>query len=230
MIKAIFFDFNGVIIDDESIQMKAYHEILKEHAIDLTMSDYMECLGMDDRTFVRAIFQRGNKQLSDELLDSILESKTLKHRSMIEDEVPLFSGVVNFVKAAAHEVAVNIVSMASRIEVNYVLERAALESVFTVVVTAGDVSACKPAPDCYQFALAQFNEKRQVDRLLPLLPRECLAVEDSPPGVESARQAGMQTLAVTNTVSEAELRAAGANVVTRSLADWTIDAVRLVYQ
>ena len=230
MIKAIFFDFNGVIIDDESIQMKAYHEILKEHAIDLTMSDYLECLGMDDRTFVRAIFQRGNKQLSDELLDSILDSKTLKHRSMIEDELPLFPGVVNFVKAAAHEVAVNIVSMASRIEVNYVLERAALESVFIVVATAGDVSACKPAPDCYQFALEKFNEKRQVDRLLPLLPHECLAVEDSPPGVESARQAGMQTLAVTNTVSEAELRAAGANVVTRSLADWTIDAVRLVYQ
>ncbi|HEX5890800.1 MAG TPA: hypothetical protein VFY61_18960, partial [Pyrinomonadaceae bacterium] len=66
-------------------------------------------------------------------------------------------------------------------------------------------------------------------RLLPLLPSECLAIEDSPPGIQSACAAGMRTLGVTNTVGEKELRAAGADVVTGSLADWTVDAVRLVY-
>jgi beta-phosphoglucomutase-like phosphatase (HAD superfamily) len=65
--------------------------------------------------------------------------------------------------------------------------------------------------------------------LLPLLPHECLAIEDSPPGIQSARAAGMRTLGVTNTVSEAALRAAGADVVTASLADWNVDAVTLVY-
>jgi beta-phosphoglucomutase-like phosphatase (HAD superfamily) len=52
MIKAIFFDFNGVIIDDETIQMKAYQEILRGHQIDLTEEWYFSALGMDDRTFV----------------------------------------------------------------------------------------------------------------------------------------------------------------------------------
>jgi beta-phosphoglucomutase len=65
--------------------------------------------------------------------------------------------------------------------------------------------------------------------LLPLLPNECLAIEDSPPGIESACVAGMHTLGVTNTVSETALRAAGADVVTHSLADWTVDAVKLVF-
>ena len=53
MIKAIFFDFNGVIIDDETIQMKAYQEVLRGHEIDLTEEWYMSALGMDDRTFVQ---------------------------------------------------------------------------------------------------------------------------------------------------------------------------------
>jgi beta-phosphoglucomutase-like phosphatase (HAD superfamily) len=74
------------------------------------------------------------------------------------------------------------------------------------------------------------NDKRQRERQLPLLPAECLAIEDAPPGIESARAAGMRTLAVTNTVGEEALRAAGAEVVTQSLSDWTVDAVRLVYQ
>ena len=53
MIKAIFFDFNGVIIDDELIQMRAYREVLREYDIDLTEQHYFAALGMDDKTFVR---------------------------------------------------------------------------------------------------------------------------------------------------------------------------------
>jgi beta-phosphoglucomutase-like phosphatase (HAD superfamily) len=58
---------------------------------------------------------------------------------------------------------------------------------------------------------------------------ECLAIEDSPPGIQSARAAGMRTLGITNTVSAEALRAAGADVVTASLADWTVDAVKRLY-
>jgi beta-phosphoglucomutase-like phosphatase (HAD superfamily) len=57
MIKAILFDFNGVIIDDETIQMKAYEQVLKGHEIALTEELYFGALGMDDRTFVRSMFE-----------------------------------------------------------------------------------------------------------------------------------------------------------------------------
>ncbi|HEY8184523.1 MAG TPA: hypothetical protein VIF64_00560, partial [Pyrinomonadaceae bacterium] len=60
-------------------------------------------------------------------------------------------------------------------------------------------------------------------------PGECLVIEDSPPGIESGSEAGMRCLGVTNTVSEKQLRDAGAEVVTASLADWTVDAVRHVF-
>ena len=229
MIKAIFFDFNGVIIDDETIQMKAYQEILRGHQVDLTEEWYMSALGMDDRTFVRAMFERAKKPLTDPVLETVMTAKTDMHRQMIEDELPLFPGVLTFLKSASRHFSLGLVSMANKAEVGYVFQRANLTPLFSIVVTAEDASACKPSPDCYLTGLAKINEARQHERKLPLLASECLAVEDSPPGIQSARAAGMRTLGITNTVSEEALRAAGAEVVTASLADWNVDAVKLCF-
>jgi beta-phosphoglucomutase len=229
MIKAIFFDFNGVIIDDETIQMKAYQEVLSGHQITVTDELYFGALGMDYKTFVRSMFEHAKKPLSDPLLEEVLGAKTDLHRQMIEDELPLFPGVLKFLKATSREFQLGLVSMANLMEVSYVFQRANLTPLFTVIVTAEDASVCKPAPDCYLAGLMKLNEKRQEKRMLPLLASECLAIEDSPPGIQSARAAGMKTLGVTNTVPDEALRAAGAHVVTKSLADWTVDAVKLVY-
>jgi len=230
MIKALFFDFNGVIIDDELIQMHAYKEVLKEHNIDLTEELYFTALGMDDKTFVHSMLERAQQRPETAVVDQILEAKTVLHRQMIEDELPLFPGVLTFLKAASRDFSLGLVSMANAAEIGYVFERAHLGPLFSVLVMAEDVSVCKPAPDCYRRGLEKMNEKRQRDRLLPFLPQECLAIEDSPPGIQAARGAGMRTLGITNTVSEDALRAAGADVVTRTLADWTTDAVRLVFK
>ena len=229
MIKAIFFDFNGVIIDDEKIQMKAFQEVLRPHDVNITEEWYFDSLGMDDRTFVRSMFSRAGKAVTDPVVASVIDAKTSMHRDIIKDELPLFPGVLTFLKSASRHFSLGLVSMANINEVGYVFERANLNPLFSVVVTAEDTSVCKPAPDCYACGLDKLNQKRQQERLLPLLPAECLAIEDAPAGIESARGAGMRTLGVTNTVDEKELRAAGAEVVTGSLADWTVDAVRLVY-
>ena len=229
MIKAIFFDFNGVIIDDENIQMRAYREVLRGHQIDLTEEAYFSALGMDDKTFVQSMFERARKSLNSSTLESVLSAKTDLHRQMIEDQLPLFPGVLTFLKATSRHFSIGLVSMANATEVGYVFQRANLTPLFSVIVTCEDAPVCKPAPDCYVAGLTKLNERRQHERQLPLLSRECLAIEDSPPGIESARAAGMRTLGVTNTVSAEALRAAGAEVVTASLADWNVDAVKRLY-
>lgn len=229
MIQAIFFDFNGVIIDDEPIQMKAYMDVLAVEGITFTEKDYYDALGMDDVTFVRTIAERAGRQIDDELLNSLIERKTELHRQLIEDELPLFPGVVTFVKATSRHYQLGVVSMARRVEIDHVLERAHLENAFTVIVSAEDAQACKPDPSCCNRVLEMLNEKRREARQLPLLAQECLVIEDSPPGIQAARAAGMRTLGVTNTVTEEALRAADADVVTHNLADWTVDAVHHVF-
>jgi beta-phosphoglucomutase len=178
---------------------------------------------------VQVAFERGKKELTDDVLKNVIEGKTLRHRQLIADELPLFPGVVTFLKAAAREYSLGIVSMALLADIEYALDRAHLSNLFSVVVSAEDVKVCKPAPDCYRIALEKLNNRREAERLPPLPPGDCLVIEDAPPGIESGRQAGMRTLGVTNTVPEEQLRAAGAEVVTASLSDWTVDAVRHVF-
>jgi HAD superfamily hydrolase (TIGR01509 family) len=229
MIKAIFFDFNGVIIDDEPLQLKAAQAALEAEGVALTERDYYDSLGMDDLTFFRAAFARAGREPTDEVFNRAVEAFTKSHRELIEEELPLFPGVVTFIKAVARRYPLAVVSMARRASIEYVLARAGLEKAFSVVVSAEDVKACKPDPACVNRALEKLNEVRRAAGQPALAPAECLVIEDSPPGVEGARAAGMRTLGVTNTVGEQALREAGAHVVTASLADWTDDAVRHVF-
>jgi phosphoglycolate phosphatase len=229
MIQAILFDFNGVILNDEPLQMKAYQEVLGAEGISLTEEEYYSCLGMDDATFVRAAFARAGRPLTDAVMRDLIERKTAAHRKMIEADLPLFPGVENFVKAASFRYTLGLVSMARRVEIDHVLERAHLQRAFAVVVSAEDVTACKPDPACYLRALDMLNDRRHAEGAPPIRPEECLAIEDAPPGIQAARAAGMRTLGVTNTVTEKALRAAGAEVVTASLADWTPDAVYYLF-
>jgi beta-phosphoglucomutase len=229
MIKAILFDFNGVVIDDEPLQFKAAQAALGAEGITLTERDYYDSLGMDDLTFFRAAFTRAGREHDEEVFNRVLEAFTKSHHDLIKDELPLFPGVVTFIKAVARHYPLAIVSMARRASIEYVLERAGLTQAFTVVVSAEDVSACKPDPACVNRALEKLNEGRTGGGQAALAPAECLVIEDSPPGIEAARAAGMRTLGVANTVGEQLLRDAGADVVTHSLADWTDDAVRHVF-
>jgi beta-phosphoglucomutase len=229
MIQAVFFDFNGVIVDDEPLQMKAYQEVLGREGLTVTEADYYGSLGMDDVAFLRAAFARGERELDDETLKRVIGAKTEAHRKLLGEEPPLFHGVVTFVKALSRRHPLGLVSMARRTEIDYVLERASLAQYFSVIVSAEDAKAHKPDPSCYNNALAALNAKRGAAHILPLRADECLVVEDSPPGILSARAAGMRTLGITNTVPERALREAGADSVTRSLADWTPDAVHHVF-
>jgi beta-phosphoglucomutase len=229
MIQAIFFDFNGVIIDDERLQMAAYKDVLGKHGIALTESDYYGSLGMDDETFVLAAFERAKQTLSDDLLRTISEEKTVQHRKLFGGVLPLFPGVVTFLKATSRRYSLGVVSMATQSEIGYILDRAHLRSLFSVIVSTEAVGVCKPEPDCYLIGLKKLNEKRQNERLLPLLASECLVFEDSPPGIQAARAAGMRTIGVTNTVSESQLRDAQAEVVTSNLSDWMPDAVHYLF-
>lgn len=229
MIAAIFFDFNGVIIDDERIHLKAYREVLTAEGVPLSDEDYFACLGMDDAAFVRAAYQRAGKALADETMRRLIKREHELHRQFIQEDLPVSSGVVAFIREAARDYPLGIVSMAEREEIDHVLVLAHLANEFSVFVTAEPGLEHKPAPDCYLSALALLNQQRRDDRKLPVLPHECLVIEDSPPGIESARAAGMRTVGVTSTVSAGEMRRAQADVVTANLSDWNTDAIRYLF-
>jgi beta-phosphoglucomutase len=228
-VQAIFFDFNGVIIDDERIHLKTYRDVLAAEGVELSDDDYFASLGMDDAAFVRAAYKRAGKVLSDEDARRLIDREHELHREMINNDLPVPAGAIAFIKEAARQYDLGIVSMAERSEIEHVLELADIKDQFSLIVNAESGRKHKPAPDCYEDALELLNQRRRDERKLPLLAKECLVIEDSPPGIESARAAGMRTLGVTTTVNESALRQAGADVVTHNLADWTTDAVHHLF-
>lgn len=229
MIQAIFFDFNGVIINDERIHLNAYREVLKAEGIALSDEDYFASLGMDDLAFVRAAYARAGQTPADGKARELIDREHALHRKTISEDLPVTSGVTSFIKAAARRYETGLVSMAERAEIMHVLTLASLENCFSVMVSAEPGLKHKPAPDSYYRALELLNDSRRAHRKLPLLATECLVIEDAPPGIAAARAAGMRTVGVTTTVSADLLRRAGAEVVTASLADWGTDAVHHLF-
>ena len=229
MIQAILFDFNGVIINDERIHLKAYREILLAEGVPLTDEDYFASLGMDDAAFVRAAYARAGQTLTDELMHALIKREHALHREFITNDLPVPAGVVTLIKSAARHYQLGIVSMAVRSEIDYVLELAGITKMFSVVVSAEPGLKYKPAPDCYRRALEMLNEVRSAARQSPLLPNECLAIEDAPPGIVAARSVGMRTIGVTTTVLENDLREAQADIVTTDLGDWNPHAVHHLF-
>ena len=178
MIKAILFDFNGVIIDDEMLQMKAYQEVFQPYSVPLTEAQYLQALGMDDLTFVRTAFSAAGKELTSETLAAVMASKTEVHRRLLTDNLPLFHGVKTLLKASAREFTLGLVSMANKDEIGYIFERARLAPLFSIVVSAEDVEVCKPAPDCYLKGLEKLNEFCRQSGKPSVSASECLAIED----------------------------------------------------
>ena len=229
MIKAILFDFNGVIIDDEPLQMKAYQEILGKEGIVLTEEDYYSCLGMDDKTFVEEAYRRAEKEPETNKVLEVTLAKTEKWREMIADELPIFPGMVDFIKKMANDFALGIVSMARRDEIEYVLEQAGLRECFSVIISAEDVENCKPHSECYIKGFNALDSFRIKQQHLPMVHGECLVIEDSPPGIISAKNARLKALGVTNTVSAEALREAGADAIAKNLDDWMPGSIHGVF-
>ncbi len=220
MIKALLFDFNGVIIDDEHLQMEAYRDVLKDEGIDLTEEKYFGCLGMNDEVFLQTIYQREGLELDAAKLPEFIEAKTDKWREKIDKDIPIFEGVDDFIKRMANDFTLGLVSMARRPEIDYVLDKTDLRSSFSAIVSAEDISTVKPDPECYREGFRLIDNFRTSQGKAPITRRQCVVIEDSPQGIMAGKAVRCKTLGVSNTVSAEELRKAGADAVTNKLDDW----------
>jgi len=169
---------------------------------------------LDDRTCFEDVLKKQRRPVTKKKIQELISRKADYYQETIKKELKLFPGVKSFVQQNKKHFSLAIVSGALRHEINWILKRTKLKEAFSVIVSAENVKRSKPYPDCYQEALKLLNHLLQFKNN-PLKPAECLAVEDSIHGVESAHKAGMKCLAVTNSYSKKEL--SKAEIVVNSL-------------
>ena len=204
-LRAVVFDFDGVIANSEPLHCRAFQEALARTGITITEAEYYaRYLGYDDvGTFTVAASDRGRTWTKAELAD-LMSHKAARLEELERDQSVLFPGAEAAIRRLAAAYPLAIASGALRREIVRVLERENLSGFFAALVSAEDTPASKPAPDPYALAVKLLAQRLNS----PLSPRECLAVEDSRWGIESARAAGLMTIGITNSYGADVLSAA----------------------
>ncbi|MDD5435481.1 MAG: HAD family phosphatase [Nitrospira sp.] len=209
MIKAIIFDFDGIITDSEPVHLKMFQQVLSELNISISRQEYYETyLGMDDKGCFTTVLKAHGLDASHEVVQALIDKKAKSMMEYLEKSVFIYPGVTDFVNKAKDRFRLAIASGALRHEIEYVLQMAGISSAFDLIVSAEDVMYGKPDPECFNKALERLNDHS----VLHLTPGECVVIEDSIAGIEGAIAAGMKCIAVTNTYDSGRLTMAGSIV------------------
>ncbi|MDO8644373.1 MAG: HAD family phosphatase, partial [bacterium] len=189
-----------------------FQKVLDEEGVRLTEKEYYEkYLGLDDKGVFTEILKANGRPISGSFLQNLIRRKNRGIKQEAQKGSLLLPGVEGFVKKAAAQGPVGIVSGALRDEIVLMLGKTGLKEYFQVIVSAEDVKNGKPNPEGFLLGLkktvAHFRKK--------IRAAETLVIEDSPWGIEAARRAGMKCLAVTNSYKKKDLEK----------ADWRITSL-----
>lgn len=194
--RAICFDFNGTLSNDEPIMCKIFVELFAEQGRPLSAQQYFDDLaGYSDPEIVRKWLGHDHPSV-----DAVIEERVARYRAAVSDGSTVSEDVREAVRYAAERVPIAVVSGAARAEIEPVLQAAGLADLFATVVSSDDVENGKPDPDGYLRALALLDNGVVADQVL--------VFEDTEAGVTAAKAAGMNCIAVLGTLAPDRLRGA----------------------
>jgi HAD superfamily hydrolase (TIGR01509 family) len=216
-LKAILFDFNGVILDDEPLHQELIVDLVRDQNWQPSSEDLQTfCVGRSDRAGIQDLLASRGRVVTAVELDRLLTAKAQAYQQRLSslNPLPIFAGVQEFVQQL-HQVGLKlaIVSGARQAEIALVLERIHLTDCFEVIVAAEDITRSKPEPEGYQLGIQALNQKYPD---LELTPGCCLAIEDSIAGIQAARQAQIPVVGVAHTFPFHLLQ---------RQADWVVDCL-----
>lgn len=219
-LRAILFDFDGVLADTEPVHLMMFQKILKEEGLSLTREDYYEkYLGLDDRACFGRVFRDQGRALAEEDKDGFVRRKHAALLEFIRGRSLLRPGAKEFVCEAAEKYYLAVVSGALRGEITTILEGAGILEKMQVIVGADDTTEGKPSPEGFLKAIRLLNR----DFVPPaeiLIAQECLAIEDSPWGIEAAHLAGARCVAILSSYPADKVKRADLTVPDLKVISW----------
>ncbi len=237
MLRAMIFDFDGVLVDSEPLIMKLTQAMAAKEGWTLTEEDYYRnYLALDDRGIIEHLYRSHGRRVGPARRDELLQWKSRVYQEAIRNGLPPLPGAIEFVRRMATQFPLAIASGSLRDEVEYLLRKLGLREKFAVLVTAEDCKRSKPDPEVFLKALAGLQQLPALRPepapaadpasrpCAPLRATECLAIEDAPAGVEAAHAAGMRCLALAHSCPPEEL--VQADWVCRKFADVDFEKIR----
>ncbi len=207
---AVFFDFDGVLVNSEPLHFQALQKTLADEHIALTEEEYYrDLIGFDDKGAIRHLFQKHGLNLTPKRFLSLMAAKRGAMRELIDRrQFAALPGVEQLVRGLWRRCPLAICSGALREEIEAMLEGISLRDCFPIIVAAEDVSVGKPDPEGYLLTLKLTAEKSG----RTLRPEDCLIVEDAPTVIRSVKAVGFPVLGVATSYPISNL----------SDADWAV--------
>ena len=203
MLKAVVFDFDGIIVDSEPLHCRAFQKLLEPLGAGFTWDEYVErYMGFDDRDAFREAFRVHGLTLDDEKLSLLIASKAAMFQEVAAEGVNSYPGAVELIRQLSGKTPLALCSGALLSDIEPVLRMLSIPDAFDCIVTADDVAASKPDPASYLLAIQRLRQLFPSQQIHPALS---VAIEDTPAGISSAKTAGLRVLSVTNSYPAAEL-------------------------
>ncbi len=198
MLRAVIFDFDGVLVDTELLHHQAFNHIFAQFNFQISTAEYFKrFLGLSDRELLEVINKEKQLFLSENQLKQFLQEKAHTFKNLAMTQAAVIEGVPQFLKMLSdNKIPMAICSGALLPEIELILKGAGLRDYFDVLVSAEQVKKSKPDPEGFLLALKLLNRKKQTIR-----PEDCVVIEDSHWGLEAAKNAGIHPVAVTNSYS-----------------------------
>ncbi|MGD2205843.1 MAG: HAD-IA family hydrolase [Anaerolineae bacterium] len=213
--RAIIFDMDGIVLDSMPTHLLTWQQTLAMLGIDLTADDLYPLEGVPtERTAQRLTEKLRGQPCSDEEAQRLADHKRALFRKVFNPTlVPGIGPLVHDLHGRGYRLG--LVTGSARSVVDESLTPTGVADLFDVIVTGDQVTCGKPDPEPYRTAAEG----------LGLFPGECLAIENAPMGIQSARAAGMACLALETTLPSERLSAAGADRVfhdAKALRAWLL--------
>jgi beta-phosphoglucomutase len=225
---AIVFDFDGVLADSEPLHFRMLQRVLAEAGVALSEEDYYErFLGYNDEDALSAIGVAVGRPFTPAEIVELAARKTALVPTLLREPGVLFPSTRPCLERLEGRVPLAIASGAKRHEIEAVLDANGLARFFPVLVASGETPRSKPAPDPYARAIVLLQQQGLVPGGRDVA-RRAVAIEDSRWGLESARGAGLRTIAVTTSYTADELSIA--DLVIGDLADLTDDRLAVLVE
>lgn len=190
---AIIFDMDGVIVNNMAYHRKAWEKFLKKYAPDIELEEFSYHFGKANKDLMRIVFKR---EISEEEESRYGEEKEALYRTLYAEAIVPTAGLIDFLNELKKNVVrMAVASSAPKVNVDFVLNKTGLRGYFDFLIDASEVQKGKPDPEIFLKAAAKLGHK----------PESCLVFEDSLPGIQAARNAGMKVIALTTSYPSQKL-------------------------